>query len=389
MRDNTEVALIKAEIGSRIHRAGSATVTATRTVTMTVVAMTCLGCGTSSRPTPAPIPAEPPGRFSADLAILSSETFGELTEVLTIQSPDDYGPTAAVAYFPTTDLVVQVFPLNGRVTSHDALSGQLINDVWTGITSNGSIELLSGGRYVLGSLKVDLTTGLLTGIGVWNTESGENVLCLDQACSTHGTTSFDPVVVAASVADDLSQVATITRHSISYRNLGLGDASRVIMPLGEDSSRTLHDIVFSPTLDEYLIIYSDGGVARIRSGEDVVHTVTKPDATTPLAHVRDAKIDSTGQWLGIVWENITRIYHVDDGAVVREIEDSCTFVDFSAVYLYCAGNGQVSIYGLARDEVLYRFDAPDLIAFSVSDDQRVLSWADSLGEVHLMVVSKR
>lgn len=111
-----------------------------------------------------------------------------------------------------------------------------------------------------------------------------------------------------------------------------------------------------------------------------------------LQTVVSAEFDPAGQFLAFIRGNRLSIWQLNRGAKLHleaNVPDPVTLhFDQTGQLLFIGASEKITIWDMESKTIIAEYDVLGLTSFTISEDNRLLSWGDDTGVVHLWGVAK-
>lgn len=371
-------------------------------ITGLLIVATLTGCAfeeTKSAPSPAS-----PNTFTANLMPLDSIPTG-LTELATLKSTGQSGPVWAIQYSINKNNVFAAYGDDGRVVEWSLNTKKAVATYNLGIVSPKALQFNEDGMMILGATgsvykESEYTrrpVEYLTGIAVWSTETGELIRCLSLPCFESPSESAEGEVGA--LIDPTGQLVFIyDEYLINIRTLSGDRLTQGFCVNSPDSEYwwNISHIAYDPLNQRYAIIYQEGLIELrnlIQSGP-IHFAYTLADGNkNDLSDVKAAMFDPGGNRLAFIRDDRLSIWNIgkNSGTLFFDKEISTAFsllFDPTGKFLFISSNDKITILDVAQKSVVAEYSSPKITDFDISNDNRLLTWGDENGVIHIWGISK-
>jgi hypothetical protein len=350
-----------------------------------------------------------PGSFTQDMAALGPASIQNVEEVFTIQSSSK--PDEIVALYQAMDdldlLVVHESGLFHRwdletkslEAEYDFLAGRR-----TGVNFNfdGS-QVITPGKLVSGDS--------LYGYSLWDVNTGKLLDCWGDHCP-------DPDLFSEQFAETGMSLSPNGKWIVKFQGIGISVKSLLrdptlhrsfnVDPLDYDNDFYTIDQIAFDISGKYFSCAIKEGVVQVYDADLLFDPLSGEDSDSHLkvsereygsydadhlTHTSDLAIDDTRTWLARLTDEELIIYDLRKRFFPRQLKvpisnGNLLAFNHSGNLLAVATDDEILMFDIAKRKQVASFDTGEATALFFTHDDRLLTWGDKDGMIHIWGVSE-
>lgn len=349
-----------------------------------------VGCDSTQalRPQPTLIPSN---KFSTSYAFITNELADSLIEISILRSPELQSELFEVGYIPEDNVVVGVYSDRGTVAGWNVDNSTPAFTHELGIVTPKDLVFTTSGKNIIGAMDHVFKTGslnnieYLNGLAVWDVRTGVMLKCFTYPCQQN---SGEKDGFLGFVVDkDQQWNAAFSERGISI--LRSSDDfiiwSGEVTPIDASYQWDIGSVAFDPANNRYAIVFQEG---RINVSDidhplnyDTIAQGTKEDRIP----ITDTQIDITGRRLVVARGTTTKVLNLNNGKVLLEINVSNPVLAFDQTgeLLFVGSVNKLAVYSIETAEKIAEFDTTGITSLAISEDNRLVIWGDTQGQIHI------
>ncbi|MPM06314.1 hypothetical protein SDC9_52613 [bioreactor metagenome] len=341
------------------------------------------------------------GSLWGDLHLINSQNIKQLSEVYLYRSTIDDSGIVAIGYNSSEDHL-RLIQENEFISSKYLLNDQAQKTLYLGLPVSQVLHFIDNGNRVFGARNVDLqdegfgTLERISGIGIWNSDSGNLEECFSASCD-NSTISKKDVYLTGAVIDSNKKWLLV-----------YDEGSTVLTKLRSDSLGGITPIEFSgeSSLIAGIVFNEQGTYEAIayRSGKTEVQPLDslilyKKVITTGKAENNYSQINlrfsGNGRYLEQIQGDqviISQISVIGKSPLIAEftIEGARSLqFDIRSQLLFVGTKQSISAINIKEGKIIATFETPFLSTIEITNDGKLLLWGDEKGEVHFWGVENK
>lgn len=334
-----------------------------------------------------------PNDFTKLYDPLNHETVSLLSEAKLLSSPELDSPLFKLGYISEDNIVVGVYQERGTLVGWKVDTEDIVFTHALGIVTSKDLVFVAGAKKLVGATERNFKRDIhdqnieyINGIALWDVYTGGVIDCITYPCQ--GNTNPRDGFLGSSVDVNGIWNATYWEGSISLLNLSDKSINLYYDINPEDASYQwqIGSVVFDSVNERYAIIFQEARiyVSDIKRplGYHEIAEGVKGDVTM----ISDAQIDPTGNWLVVARGSEARVFDLDNGDVLLQIDvaDPVLAFDRTGELLFVGANDKLLIYSIANGAKVSEYDALGITSLAVSEDNRLVIWGDVQGKIHVL-----
>jgi WD40 repeat protein len=264
----------------------------------------------------------------------------------------------------------------------------------------------NSGNYIVGSMYSEFMDDdffykeYLGGIGVWNANAGDLMICIRATCdATKEGEDKEPVFALSSpigfTIDPRGEWTLIYGlRFIKYVNLNTKESSSITYgtQIGEDL-KLIGNVAFDYQGRRIAIAYQEGGVViqKFPSSDFDLFSTTLQESQNSNVHLPVAALSFSpnNKWLARIYQSRVTVWNVEEqqqGVFINEIIPDVNKLSFdpSSNLLFVATSSEIAVLNLKSGKKMTTYNTPDITSMTISKDGRLVIWGDQHGKVHFL-----
>ena len=370
-----------------------------------VLAACFLFAGCAQVPIRLPVTVAPQTPLPQRSLELGPTTVAYLSELEPVRSSAGNGPVLGLHFSSETGALQAVYGASGTLVRWDLRSRSILSEYVLGIRAGDSLRFDASGSMLLGVMTS--TAGsqdelgadhYLSGVGIWDTLSGETLYCVVRPCDEGPSDDAPSQYPSLSIGADMDRAGTwaldYSSTAISFDDLRSNDRGQTLLLEDPDHSLRIASVALDPTGARYAIAFRHGSVTVRRRWIDPFGSllaITLPGDVDEDLAVSDMRFSNDGRYLAAIRGEDLRVWKLGPltgSEVIGESIPGALLVQFNATddLLAVATSDSILIFDLPEGSLAASITAPDLTSIAFDTANYLLLWGDRQGVVHLLQV---
>lgn len=334
---------------------------------------------------------------------LGPSTAEHLSELEPLSSAAGNGPVVGLHFSSDTQVLQAVYGGSGALVRWDMHSRSIISEHLLGISTGNSLRFDTLGALLLGATTsderspADLGADMyLSGVEVWDTQSGESLYCVVRPCEeTDGTTVQYP---SLSIGADMNTRGTwaldYSSTAISFDDLRGNGRERTLLLEDPDHSLRIANVALDATGARYAIAFRQGSFTVRHNWSGALSSLLAIGLSTGVGEnvaVPDMSFSSGGKYLAAIMEEDLLVWELgplSGSKVMTESVPGAFLVLFNPTdeLVAVAASDSILVFDLGERSLAASLSAPGLTSMAFDSANYLLLWGDRQGVVHLLQV---